>query len=56
MPEAEEGVGSEGMTFYSLREWMLWLLFSAIAHEGDSTNLQLLLHGVLVCLQDTGES
>ena len=62
MPDEEEGEewvegvrGREGVTFYSLREWTLWLLFSAIEHERDSTNLQLLLHGLLVCLQNTGE-
>ena len=55
MPDAE-GSGQEGKekTFYSLRDWMLWLLFSAIEHEEDTTNIQLLLHGMLVSLQDIG--
>ena len=50
----EEKEGGEVGTFYSLREWVLWLLFSAIEHERDATNLQLLLHGVFVSMQDTG--
>ena len=60
MPDVSMHVGRwsrgerEGRTFYSLREWMLWLLFSAIEYEGDATNMQLLLHGVLVSLQDIG--
>ena len=53
--EDEEEREKESVTFYSLREWTLWLLFSAIEHERGGSNLQLLLHGVLVCLQDTGE-
>ena len=55
MPDVGRVVsGSQRRTFYSLREWMLWLLFSAIEHEDDPTNMQLLLHGVLVSLQDIG--
>lgn len=57
MPDMEDGgAGQEGKgkTFYSLRDWMLWLLFSAIEHEEDATNIQLLLHGMLVSLQDIG--
>ena len=52
--EKGEQEGGEGGTFYSLREWVLWLLFSAIEHEKDAINLQLLLHGVFVSMQDTG--
>ncbi|CAI8012715.1 Ral GTPase-activating protein subunit beta [Geodia barretti] len=51
--DEEEEEERDSVTFYSLREWTLWLLFSAIEHERDGSNLQLLLHGVLVCLQDT---
>lgn len=47
----EEG---EGWTFYSLRDWMLWLLFSALDHEGDSANMQMLLHGLFMSIQDIG--
>ena len=52
--ERRRGEVREGVTFYSLREWVLWLLFSGIEHERDGTNLQQLLHGVLVSLQDIG--
>ena len=53
--EGWSGGEREAGTFYSLREWMIWLLFSAIQHERDSKNMQLLLHGILVCLQDIGQ-
>ena len=33
---------------------MLWLLFSALDHEGDSYNMQMLLHGLFVSIQDIG--
>lgn len=56
MPGVELVTGEkrEENTFYGLLDWMLWLLFSAIEHEKDATNLQLLLHGTLVSLQDIG--
>ena len=43
-----------GTTFHSLKDWMLWLLFSAIEHERGATNMQMLLHGILLVLQDIG--
>ena len=48
--DEEEGGG----TYYSLLEWMLWLLYSAIEYEKDTENIQHVLHGMLLSLQDTG--
>ncbi len=39
-------------TFFSLQDRLLSLLFSALQHETDPSNVQMLLHGMLVFIQD----
>ena len=42
-------------TFYSLKDKLLHLLFSAIKCETDSNNVQLLLHALMVFVCDIGQ-
>ena len=40
------------LTFHSLQDRILQLLFSAIQHETDATNIQMLLHGLMAMIRD----
>lgn len=42
------------LTFLSLKDRLLHLLFTAIQTESDPVNVQMLLHGLMVFTQDIG--
>ena len=54
-PESGSQSTTPAKTFYSLKDKLLRLLFSAISCETDSNNVQLLLHALMVFVSDIGQ-
>ena len=54
-PESANQSTTPTKTFYSLKDKLLHLLFSAISCETDSNNVQLLLHALMVFVSDIGQ-
>ena len=52
--DSAESATAKLSTFYSLKDKLVHLMFSAIECETDSNNVQLLLHALTVFVSDIG--
>ncbi len=47
--------GSTPLTFVSLKDRLLQILFSAVESEKDPVNVQMMLYAIMAFMQDIGE-